>query len=150
MSKNVKDIFLSDWYYDDYFDNRTTHDSRIQHIIIEEIIIDKENRIRRMDIEICLINKRRNGNIFFKYIDVFSYSMIKEPRNHTVSGGHDDWLCDEIELSPNKNVTHQILLHNYARISIESKDIVFRFEPFQPSTPGDTDNYVAPPDGTAW
>jgi hypothetical protein len=58
---------------------------------------------------------------------VCSYSLGKKSANAHVA--HGDWLADEVSLSPNQHVLHEILFRSGARWMIESEDIHFKWAP---------------------
>lgn len=112
------------WHYD-INDHMCPHDSWIEKILINEIAKGSRGEIRNIDIDIVCIGSYHDGNIVITYKNVASYNIVKKISNNIVNIGHGDWLLDEIMMSDNNKVLHDILLSNESRIQIESDDISY-------------------------
>ena len=77
-----------------------------------------------------LLAAYHDGLIKLVYKDVQSYNF-NTPANSTTGmrNGHGDWLIDEVRLSENGLVLHEILFSTGVRWLIESADVTYHWEP---------------------
>jgi hypothetical protein len=84
---------------------------------------------RHIDIYVRLLGAYHDGHIELTYSNVRSYSLVGSHHN-----GHDDWLRDEVRLSEQGLVFHEIRFDSGSRWSIECVDIHYKWIPLQSGT----------------
>ncbi len=112
------------WHYD-YSDHRCPHDSWIESLTIDEPATGGRLQNRSLRISARLLGAFHDGHLLLGYADVQMYSL-ESPKTPS---GHGDWLIDEIRLSDNGFVLHEVLLSNNSRWLIEAKDISCEWRP---------------------
>lgn len=112
------------WHYD-HTDHRCPHDSWVESLTIHETGRAERLRDRSVRISILLLGAFHDGHLSLNYTDVHLYSLTS-PK---AGAGHRDWLIDEIQLSENGLVLHEVLFSNNAHWLIEAKDILFEWRP---------------------
>ncbi len=112
------------WHYD-YSDHRCPHDSWIESLTIDEPATGGRLQNRSLRISARLLGAFHDGHLLLGYADVQMYSL-ESPKTPS---GHGDWLIDEIRLSDNGFVLHEVLLRNNSRWLIEAKDISCEWRP---------------------
>jgi hypothetical protein len=134
LPKSTLEFATADWHYNPE-DHRCPHDSWVESVLIEEQSEGKRKEIRWNNIKLLLLNAFHDGHIDITYERVSNYSFKKlsgkseiNPNSNIV--GHGDWLYDEIALSENSNVIHEIVFSNNYQWFIECVDIVYRWKPF--------------------
>lgn len=83
-------------------------------------------QFRTIEIKVVLLGAYHNGNIEITYKKVRQYSIAKEDTR----SDHDDWIVDEIRLSEDGFVVHEIEWENKPNWIIECEDIEFKWKPF--------------------
>ncbi|WP_208599773.1 MULTISPECIES: hypothetical protein [Photorhabdus] len=108
------------WHYD-HSDKRCPHDSRIKNLsILEESLGD----FRVNNIHISLLGAYENTIELF-YSNVFTYSIEKKKCEWPDDDySHGDWLIDEILLSSDNFLMHEIIFTD-AIINIKCKNISY-------------------------
>lgn len=120
------DFAVASWHYD-YKDHRCPHDSWLESLVISEPSSGTRRETREIAIEMRLLGAYHDGYLRLSYCGVCSYSLSGE-RTHSKLG-HGDWLTDEIRRSDRGLVLHEILFRTGNRWTLESADIVCRWEP---------------------
>ena len=115
------------WHYD-YRDHRCPHDAWVESLLVQEPSSGTRHEIRETEAAIKLLGAYHDGYLELIYPGVRSYSLFGEfSRKPNI--GHGDWLTDEIRLSDNNFVLHEILFSTGSRWLIESRDIEVRWTP---------------------
>jgi hypothetical protein len=78
---------------------------------------------RALHISVRLSGAYYDGHLLLDYSDVKTYSLEK-PKTRAA---HGDWLVDEIRLSENGVVLHEILFNSGSRWLIEAADISYEW-----------------------
>jgi hypothetical protein len=112
------------WHYD-YSDHRCPHDSWVESLTIDEPARGTRLEDRSLHISARLLGAFHDGHLWLDYIDVSAYSL-EAPKTRS---GHGNWLFDEIRLSENGLVLHEIMFSNYGQWLIEAKDISCQWRP---------------------
>ncbi len=112
------------WHYD-YSDHRCPHDSWVESFLIREPSSGNRHEVREIEIAIRLFGAFHDGRLELSYPSVRSYSTFGVTGKPKI--GHGDWLVDEVRLSDNNLVLHEILFSSGSRWIIESRDIQFRW-----------------------
>ena len=116
---------LASWHYD-YTDHRCPHDSWMESIAVSEPASGARHEVREIGIVLRLLGAHHDGYLELSYPGVRSYSASVKSGS-TKNSGHGDWLTDEVSLSKDKLVIHEILFSSGSRWFIESRDIHFRW-----------------------
>jgi hypothetical protein len=92
------------WHYD-FSDHRSPHDGWVEELLIREPAAGERQEKRSLEIVVRLFAAYHDGHIELKYSGVQTYELTS-----TVSSvsGHGDWLYDEIRLSNNGLVLHEV------------------------------------------
>ena len=112
------------WHYD-YSDHRCPHDSWVESLTIDEPARGGRFEDRSLRISTRLLGAFHDGHLLLDYADVLMYSL-ESPKTRS---GHGDWLFDEIRLSENGFVLHEVLFSNDSLWLIEAKDISCQWRP---------------------
>lgn len=112
------------WHYD-FDDHRCPHDSWVESICVNEPSSGDRNEIRVIDISIKLLGAYHDGWLTLLYQNVKKYNFFYEHADNVPTIGHGDWLIDELRLSDNGLVVHEIVFSNNARWLIECSDMHF-------------------------
>jgi hypothetical protein len=120
-------LATSDWYFD-FTDHRCPHDAWVERLDLTEAPAAKGNGQRSISLCLRLLGAYHDGHIEFRYPDVRSYALTFEPSG----GGHRDWRYDELRVSDEGNVLHEIEWWHADKIGhwlIEAADLEFRWLP---------------------
>ena len=126
IPKSAYQFAKADWHYN-FNDSRCPHDAWIEDIIIHEHAEGDRQQFRTIEIKIVLLGAWHNGNIEITYKNVKSYTISK---SKNLGDCHGDWMRDEIKLSENGFVLHEIEWLAEPNWLIESEDIEFKWKPF--------------------
>ena len=96
-------------------------------MIVRELASGERKQFRSAEIFIRLLAAYHDGYIELTYKNVQSYSFKKQDFS---SLSHDDWLYDEIRVSENDFVLHEIEWVNSDWL-IECEDIFYEWKPFK-------------------
>ncbi|OZG71099.1 hypothetical protein BTA51_22220 [Hahella sp. CCB-MM4] len=124
---NAFSLANSSWYFD-FSHHQCPHDSWLENISIFENASGARSEVRQTAIRLRLLAAYHDGFIELSYPCVFSYKL----ESHGDGNGHSDWLYDEIRLSENGHVLHEIEWAGMSHTShwlIESNDIEFSWIP---------------------
>ena len=114
------------WHYN-YADHRCPHDSWVESVLIREPSSGSRKEVRDLEILVRLLGAYHDGHLELVYSGVRSYSLAGNKPEAQI--WHGDWLADEVSLSTNQFVHHEVLFGGGARWRIESKDIQYRWIP---------------------
>jgi hypothetical protein len=132
----TRDFVLTDWYYNTH-DPRCPHDAWVEHASLKEDATGDRRQIRKINLEVRLLGAWHDGHIDFIYRDVKAYSL-KRPENVWLppdNTGHGDWLYDEVRLSADNRIVHEIAFANKAEWLIECLEIEYKWIPFEKAHP---------------
>lgn len=118
------------WHYN-HEDPRCPHDSWVETVTVRELSSGERQQIRSTQIFIRLLGAFHNGYIELTYEHVHSYSINQLFTNPPY--GHGDWLIDEVRLSQDGLVLHEIWFEQ-GKWLIECRDIVYQWKPFDVTT----------------
>jgi len=117
-------------------DHRSLHDSWVESLIVIEPSSGDRHEKRSIEIQVRLLGSYHDGYMTINYRGVQSYSLetpleFKLPPLHV---GHGDWLYDEVRLSEQKFVIHEVEFSRGSRWLIECQDIDWKWEPIVPTS----------------
>lgn len=131
MPKDAYHFAKADWHYDPT-DHRCPHDSWLESISITEISSGERHEIRNnIEIKILLLGSYHDGFIELIYKNVFNYILEKPAKINSKDSkniGHGDWLTDELTLSDDGHVIHEIQFV-VGKWIIESANVMYRWLP---------------------
>jgi hypothetical protein len=110
------------WHYD-YSDHRCPHDSWVESLAIVEPAGGERLQHRTLHISVRLFGAYHDGHVLLDYSDVNTYSLEKRK----TQAAHGDWLVDEIRLSENGLVLHEVVFNSGSRWLIEAADISYEW-----------------------
>ena len=114
----------ADWHYDAR-DHRCPHDSWVESLTINEPASGERLQHRSLGISVRLLGAFHDGHILIDYTGVHAYSLERPKK----LAGHGDWSVDEIRLSENGLVLHEVLFSSDTRWLIEAQDISCEWRP---------------------
>lgn len=115
------DYAKASWHYD-MTDPRCIHDAWLLSFAIKEASLERpERQPERFDIEISLLSAFEDRVLKFAYEDVVQYRLETPAQIHA----HSEVYFDEIRLSAQENVVHEILFMSNVRWVIEAKSFIF-------------------------
>jgi len=85
-------------------------------------------------IRIGLLAASHDGHIDFTYQNVFGYALNFSPEirvwdSQLVAPNHDDWLADEISLTSDGHVLHEIHFRSGCIWRVEAERVSYSFRP---------------------
>jgi len=120
-------LATSDWYFGNG-DPRAPHDAWLESAEFKELPSGQRQEQRQLSLTVRLLGAYHDGFIELHYPRVFAYSFEMQ---HSGTG-HYDWRYDELRLSENGHLLHEIEWH-YAdptgRWLIEASDIIHSWIP---------------------
>jgi hypothetical protein len=116
----VYDFATAEWHYDPN-DHKCPHDAWVQEIRVLEMAEGERAEIRATCIEMILLGAYHDRLFKLTYLGVSSYSLAAA----NAVRGHGDWITDEIRLSDNELVIHEIEFSSGASMLVECKDLLF-------------------------
>ena len=115
------------WHYD-HEDHRCPHDSWVESVQIREPSSGTRREKRDLEIDVRLFVAFHDGYLELFYHRVHSYSFsVKKPGKGQI--WHGDWLVDEVAISANGFVLHEVIFSSDSRWTIEAEDIRHRWTP---------------------
>lgn len=118
----------ADWHYDPT-DNRCPHDSWLDNLSIFEEKISSDSDERGLKIKVTLLGAYHDGRIEITYTKVTGYDIRLLPNASYQSKWHGDWLIDEIRLSTERHLIHEIKFWLGGEWQIECENIVYKWLP---------------------
>ncbi len=113
------------WHYN-FEDHRSPHDGWLETLVIREPAFGERKENRSLELIARLFAAYHDGHIELKYSDVQSYSLASGVTN---GSGHGDWLYDEIRLSEQGRVLHEIEWSRGGVWLIECSDVAYKWVP---------------------
>ncbi|HEX6623439.1 MAG TPA: hypothetical protein VF064_06980 [Pyrinomonadaceae bacterium] len=130
LPRSAYEFATAPWHYD-FTDHKSPHDGWLEAITIREPSHGERQQYRTVEIAVRLLAAYHDGQIELVYTNVYSYSLdlpaVALPADNR---GHRDWLYDEIGLSEQGNVLHEIEWSRAGGWLIECEDISYRWKPF--------------------
>jgi hypothetical protein len=121
-------LATSDWYFGNS-DHRAPHDAWLESAEFTEPSAGQGRENRQLSLTVRLLGAYQDGFIELHYPQVFAYTLDMQDS----AAGHRDWRYDELRLSENGHLIHEIEWH-YAgptgRWLIEATDVTHRWIPF--------------------
>ncbi len=132
IPQSVYEFAAAEWHYNTR-DARCPHDAWLEEIKFGEVETGEKFEIRPLEIHLKLLGAYHNGHIEIIYKNIHSYSFNSK-RGFRLSGYkgeyfHGDWLQDEIRLSENGFVIHEIEWE-HGNWLIEFEDFDYKWIPF--------------------
>ncbi|HQU86573.1 MAG TPA: hypothetical protein PKY59_25805 [Pyrinomonadaceae bacterium] len=127
--KSAFKFAAAEWHYDT-MDHRCPHDAWVESLSILEKHLPKTESGKGIKIELILLGAYHDGQLKITYENVRSYQL------NLLSSGfekshHGDWIIDEVQLSENNFVIHEIKFWLNGNWQIECEDIKYEWLPFE-------------------
>jgi hypothetical protein len=116
-------LATSDWYLGAE-DHRAPHDAWLLCAIFEEAEQGERRQMRRLSLRLTLLGAYHDLELELVYPEVFAYNF----RGAAVVRGHGDWRYDELRVSPEGHLVHEIQwcgMDESATWVIEGNDVIF-------------------------
>jgi hypothetical protein len=126
-------LATSDWYFN-FNDHRCPHDAWLESFTLSESSTGKRSEVRTLSLKVRLLGAYHDGHIELHYPKVLSYELNIEHGK----GGHRDWRYDELRLSENGNLVHEIEWCGFEETGtwvIEASDVEFHWFPINVALP---------------
>jgi hypothetical protein len=121
--RNARDFALAEWHYD-MKHHQCPHDSWLESFAIKERVTGERDQKSTADIESLFLGSFHDGLFSLTYRDVRTYSLQLEP--HAPAGrAHGDWLVDEVTLTDEGLVRHEIEFER-ASLTVICADLEYR------------------------
>jgi len=132
MPTEAYQFVTADWHYDPT-DPRCPHDSWLESLRILESPGENNGNLRKTRIKLILLGAYHDGHIEIEYQGVRGYSFGLNPHggDQRHARHHGDWIIDEICLTGDKWLIHEIEFRNDANWQIECDNIFYRWLPFK-------------------
>jgi hypothetical protein len=129
LPQSAYEFATASWHYN-FEDHRSPHDAWLEAVEIREPSSGERREKRSIEIIARLLAAYHDGHIELKYSDVVTYSVAS---GVTDGSGHGDWLYDEIRLSTQGHILHEIEWSHGGLWLIECGDVVYRWMPLGPA-----------------
>lgn len=113
------------WHYD-FHDHRAPHDGWVEEVLIREPALGERKEKRSLEVFVLLLGAYHDGHIELRYSEVDSYSLTS---GVSIGLGHGDWLYDEIRLSDQGRVLHEVEWSRGGSWLIECGDVSYEWIP---------------------
>lgn len=122
----------AEWHYD-FKNSKCPHDSWVEKVIITEPADGETKADRGLQIKVILLGPYHDGLIELCYFGVYSYEMRGDldSAHPRLRRPHGDWLIDEIRLSKDDKVIHEIQFERASWL-IECEDLSYKWIPGKP------------------
>jgi hypothetical protein len=133
LPKSALSFVTAHWHYQ-FLDRHCPHDGWVEHLKIWESASGDRKEYRQTQIALRLLGSFHDRYLELNYEDVRSYTLTAQPNgDHQASRNawHGDWLIDEVRLSENNLVLHEILFRNRSRWLIEASDFLWEWKPLK-------------------
>ena len=124
LVSEVFEFASAQWHYDPKH-HRSLHDSWLQSVAISEEARQVPDGSRSLRIKIALNGPYHDGHTYLSYHGVKKYELRLSAKETSGSarGGHGDWMLDELTLSENGNLLHDIAWSSGATWIIECEHL---------------------------
>ncbi len=123
IPQSARDFALADWHHN-FKDSRAPHDAWVDQVLVYELATGDRQEERQCCIKLRLLGAYHDGYIEIEYINVNRYSLGSE------YSSHGDWRFDEVRLSENGDVLHEIEIGGTTWM-IECEDIRYSWLPMK-------------------
>ena len=127
LPQSAYDFAVAPWHYD-FGDHRSPHDGWLESLIIRAPTSGARQEVRSIEIGARLFAAYHDGHIELKYFNVQSYSLVSGAGH---GSGHRDWLYDEIRLSAQGRVLHEVEWSSGELWLIECSDVAYKWLPLE-------------------
>lgn len=133
LPEAVYEFALAEWHYSPT-DHRSLHDAWVEQVALLE---QPAASGRRLAMTVVALGPFHDHRTTLTYDGVTSYSLdLPQPAAAgKVAVGHGDWLIDEITLSAQGRIVHEILFSSGSRWQIECESFAHQCEPLPQNTP---------------
>lgn len=130
MPQAALSFALAEWHYD-ATRHECPHDAWVESLTVREIGSGNRTQERQMEIEIVVLGAYHDGFLRLRYRDVkaYSFSMRGAEAAARPDMRHGDWLIDEVRLSDQGSVLHEIAFSRGGRWLIDCADLSSEWEP---------------------
>jgi hypothetical protein len=125
LPQSAYEFATASWHYN-FEDHRSPHDGWLEALEIREPALGERKEKRTLEIAARLFAAYHDGFIELNYSDVQNYSLAS---GITHGSGHGDWLYDEIRLSEQGRVLHEIEWSSGGLWLIECGDVICKWMP---------------------
>jgi hypothetical protein len=125
ISQSAYEFASASWHYD-FNDPRSPHDAWVEELLIREVGTGERKEIRSLEIFVRLVGAYHDGHIELRYSGVKNYELTS---GHSTN--HGDWLYDEIRLSDEGLVLHEVEWSNGGVWLIKCNDVIYKWLPFR-------------------
>lgn len=126
LLSSAREFALADWRLD-FMDHKCPYKSWVKQLKLFKEPTDEQKQEQILQIETRLLSAYRDGYLDLKYKKVNRYSLVKSSSWYR----HWYWIYDEIRLSENGLVLHEIEFSNQTNWLIECEDIEFIWTPLE-------------------
>ena len=122
----------AEWHYDSG-DPRCPHDSWLESLQILETGSETGDSRRSINITATFLGAYHDGTFTVTYTNVEDYRLdkLRVGNARNIGDGHGDWLIDEILVTDDGFVVHDIEFDNDNRWTICCEDIEYKWIPFE-------------------
>lgn len=117
------------WHYD-HLDHRAPHDAWVRSVNVADQGLAESTSRGAIEISISLLGAYHDRVLTLEYVGVERHDIISG------AGGYGDWLYDEIRLSQQGLVLHEVEFSNGSWI-VECKDLRYTWHPLLQHSPGE-------------
>lgn len=121
LPPSARAFALAEWHYD-FEDPRCPHDAWVEQVEVLETGTGYRGEVRSLDLRVRLLGAYHDGHIELTYRAVHHYRIGSQRPDH------GDWLYDEIRLSPEGRVLHEIEFVGDTW-EIECQDVAYEWKP---------------------
>ena len=125
LPRSTYEFASASWHYD-FSDPRSPHDGWVEDLMIREPASGERKENRLLEVFVRLFAAYHDGHIELKYSKVYDYSLTS---GESMGSGHGDWLYDEIRLSDQGRVLHEIEWSRGGLWFIECGDVSYKWIP---------------------
>jgi hypothetical protein len=125
LPQEVFEFAAAKWHYDPT-DHRSLHDSWVETMVLREVAPEDGSRARTIELRAELLGPFHDGKTTLTYVDVVRYEIMLPNSGSSLPApghGHGDWLIDEVRLSGDGRVLHEVAFASGARWTIECATI---------------------------
>jgi hypothetical protein len=131
LPEKTREFALSSWYYEDF--HRCPHDAWLEKVEVFENSTGDRSQVRDIGVRVKLLSASHAGYIQFQYQKVWAYDLNKRKIEHKpgIAPQHGDWLADEITLTSNGQVLHEIRFSSGIVWRIECGSVGYEYLPIE-------------------
>ena len=127
LPEGAQSFALADWHYD-LAHSKCPHDSWLETVTLRELSQGTRMEIRGLEITAKFLGAYHDGFFEIIYKDVQSYSLVlPKERGRSAVVAHGDWIIDEIFLTEEGSVSHEILFSESGVWKIVCRDLLYQW-----------------------